>query len=247
MNVKKALFTSASKKARYVVLLDPEKLTVPGASSAARTCGQCGVDAIFVGGSTADKARFASIARAVKAHAGVPVILFPGGSGQIVPHADAVLFMSLLSCRNPRFLIEEQVRGAPLVRKFGLEPIAMGYLLIESDRPTAVEVVSGSPPLSRNDISSAVDHALAAQYLGMDTVYLEAGSGAGRTVPDKMVSAVKKALSIPLIVGGGIRTPEEAARKVRAGADIVVTGNVLEKEGLGPETMRAFAVAVHSR
>ena len=244
MNVKKSLFSGKAGRARYVVLLDPDKLTEQNASEAAVSCSRNGVDALFVGGSTADKHKFLSITKVIKEHSRIPVILFPGGADQIVPHADAVLFMSLLSGRNPRFLIEEQVRGAPLVREFGLETVAMGYLLIESDKPTAVEKVSGSAPLKRGDPVTALNHALAAQYLGMDVVYLEAGSGANLTVPEDMISTVKQGISIPLIVGGGIKTPEEASRKVAAGADIVVTGNVLEKSDFS-SSLKAFAQAVH--
>ena len=244
MNIKKSLFSGKAGRARYVVLLDPDKLSEQNASEAAVSCSRNGVDALFVGGSTADKGKFLTITQAIKTSARIPVILFPGGSDQIVPHADAVLFMSLLSGRNPRFLIEEQVRGAPLVREFGLETVAMGYLLIESDKPTAVQMVSGSSPIGREDVKAAVDHALAAQYLGMEAVYLEAGSGASLTVPEEMIAAVKKALSITLIVGGGIKTPEEAASKVVAGADIIVTGNVLEKGDFN-SSLKAFAQAVH--
>ncbi|OGS36953.1 MAG: hypothetical protein A2293_01900 [Elusimicrobia bacterium RIFOXYB2_FULL_49_7] len=244
MTLKKRFLGGLSKQAKYVVLLDPDKLDEKSAPLIAAQCTEAKVDALFVGGSTGDPARFEKITRLIRQNSPLPLILFPGSAEQIVPDADGVLFMSLLSGRNPRFLIEEQLKGVPAIRQFNLPTLAMGYLLVESDKPTAVQQVSKTLPLRRDDIEAAVNHALAAQYLGMALIYLEAGSGATQTVPEEMIRAVKKALSIPLIVGGGIRTPEEAAKKVKAGADIIVTGNVLEKSG-SPEMMARFADAVH--
>jgi phosphoglycerol geranylgeranyltransferase len=245
MNVKEVLLGKNNPGARHVVLLDPDKLNAESAATAAAKCSKAGVDALFVGGSTGDRAAFANIIGIIKRNSKIPVILFPGSFEQIVPETDAVLFMSLLSGRNPRFLIEEQVKGAGLVKKYGLETIAMGYLLIESDKPSAVEKVSGTKPIPRKDVESAVNHALAAQYFGMDVVYLEGGSGVGLSVPNEMIKAVKTAIDIPLIVGGGIRSPDEAREKVLAGADIIVTGNVLEEKGID-RMLGDFVREIHS-
>jgi phosphoglycerol geranylgeranyltransferase len=246
MTVQQRLFGNLQRRARYVVLLDPDKLDAAGARRAARACSRAGVDALFVGGSTLRRnGDFRRLVAVIRRHAAIPVILFPGSARQIVPSAHAVLFMSLLSGRNPRYLIEEQVKGAETVRRFGLETISLGYLLISSGRSTAVERKTGTRPLARNDPAGAARHALAAQYLGMSAVYLEAGSGAGRPVPAGLIRRVRAAVAIPLIVGGGIKTPAEARRKVRAGADIVVTGNVLENDAGFESSLRRFAAAVH--
>jgi phosphoglycerol geranylgeranyltransferase len=245
VNVKELLFSPRERGAKYIVLLDPDKLDPESAARTSEQCGEKGVDALFVGGSTGETKTFGNMVRIIKKNSKIPVILFPGSFEQIVPDVDAVLFMSLLSGRNPRFLIEEQVKGAALIKQYGLETIAMGYLLIESDKPSAVERVSGTSPIRRNDFSGAVNHALAAQYFGMDVVYLEGGSGVGLSVPNDMIRAVKDALDIPLIVGGGIKTPEEAREKQLAGADIIVTGNILEKGGVC-KLLEAFTEAIHS-
>jgi phosphoglycerol geranylgeranyltransferase len=246
MSVKELLLGGLERCAKHVVLLDPDKLDSGRAALAVKQCGEAGVDALFVGGSTGDREGFLSNIRIIKKHSTIPVILFPGSHEQIVPEVDALLFMSLLSGRNPRFLIEEQVKGAELVKRYGLETIAMGYLLIESDKPSAVEQVSGTRPIGRDDIDGAVRHALAAQYFGMAVVYLEAGSGVGLSVPNAMIKAVKSAIDIPLIVGGGIKTPAVAREKVLSGADIIVTGNILENGDM-TSALRDFVQAVHSR
>jgi len=239
------LLSKPLQGARFVVLLDPDKLDPESGARTAEQCSKIGVDALFVGGSTGKREVFEPVIKAIHDASTIPVILFPGSSEQIVPDADGVLFMSLLSGRNSRFLVEEQVRGAPLVYKYGLPVIPMGYLLIESDRPSSVEKVSGTHPIARTDIESAVNHALAAQYMGMKVVYLEGGSGVGLSVPNEMITAVKTAISIPLIVGGGIKTADDAVQKVKAGADIIVTGNVLENEKRD-EVLEEFVFKVQS-
>jgi len=244
MNVKQTFLTGFEKGAKYVVLLDPEKLDASTGADYAARCSEAGVDALFVGGSTGNHERFSNVVRNIKASSTIPVVLFPGSAEQIVPYFDAVLFMSLLSGRNPRFLIEEQLRGVPAIWRHNIETIAMGYLLVASDAPTAVQRVSETQPLPRNNYETALHHALAAQYFGMACVYLEAGSGASQPVPEEMIRKVKSGISIPLIVGGGIRTPEMAAQIVKAGANIVVTGNILEKDA---SLLPLFVRAVHGR
>jgi phosphoglycerol geranylgeranyltransferase len=150
----------------------------------------------------------------------------------------------LISGRNPVNLIGEHVKAAPVIRQYGLEPISTGYMLVESGTVTSVEFMSGTRPLPRSKPSIAAAHALAAQYLGMDMIYLEAGSGAELTVPPEMIKAVRSCVDIPIIVGGGIRDKESAIEKLQAGADIIVTGNLLQKEG-GLEVMREIAGCVN--
>ena len=161
---------------------------------------------------------------------------------QLTSYADAIFFMSLISGRNPNYLISEQVKAAPLIQKQGLEPIPTGYLLIDGGTQTSVSFISDTTPIPRDKYEIAWAHALAGQYLGMQLIYLEAGSGAEIPVPDPMISSVKKQVSVPIIVGGGIRSPETAQQKVEAGADFIVTGNVIEKD---PSLMSAFAEAIH--
>ncbi len=230
--------------AGYFVLIDPEQCEIEKCVKLAREVEQAGVDAILLGGSflTND---LHSIAKALKQAIELPLVLFPGDSMHLTPHADAILYISLISGRNPNYLINEQVKAAPWIQRYALEPIPTGYMLIEGGNKTAVEFMSGTMPIPRDKPDIAGPHALAAQYLGMQMVYLEAGSGATHPVPDDMITVVKDQISIPLIVGGGIRTPEIAAEKVEAGADFIVTGNILEKNG-SFELMKAFANAIHS-
>lgn len=230
-------------RAGYLVLVDPEQCEVETCGKLACEIERSGADAILLGGSflTTD---LHEIAKALKAETELPVVLFPGDSMHLTPHADAILYLSLISGRNPNYLIGEQIKAAPWIQRYGLNPIPTGYMLIEGGSRTAVEFMSGTLPIPRDKPDIARPHALAAEYLGMQMVYLEAGSGALHAVPAAMISAVKSQISIPLIVGGGIRTPETAAEKVAAGADFIVTGNVLEEHG-SPELMKAFATAVH--
>lgn len=231
--------------ALYLVLLDPDG---PGPDENARLAGaaaRAGADAILVGGSLSLRARMAETIQAVKRAVDLPVIIFPGNVGFVAPGADAVLFLSLVSGRNPELLIGEHVKAAPLVRDLGLEPIPTAYMLVESGATTSVEFMSGTRPLPRNKPDIAMAHALAAQYLGMRIAFLDAGSGADQPVPAEMVSAVSRFVSIPVMVGGGIRTPEAARDLVRAGAKLVVTGDVIERTG-DAGLLAAFADAVHA-
>lgn len=205
-------------------LLDPEKLTPEKASELAKKVTEFGTDAIMLGGSTAGNADL--IARAIKESTKLPVILFPNSASGITKYADAVFFMSLLNSTKREYLIEEQARGAPLIKEFGIEPIPMAYIVINAGEPTAVEKVAQIKRLSKDEI---VNYSLAAQYFGMQLIYLEAGSGAQGSVSDDIIRSVKEKISIPLIVGGGINGPVTAVKKLEAGADIIVTGTVLEK------------------
>ncbi|MBN1981187.1 MAG: geranylgeranylglyceryl phosphate synthase family protein, partial [Chitinivibrionales bacterium] len=154
-------------------------------------------------------------------------------------------FLSLISGRNPVNLIGEQVKGAPLIKEFGIEPISTAYMLVESGTVTSVEFMSNTRPLPRSKPMIAAAHALAAQYLGMQLVYLEAGSGAPQSVPAEMIKLVRQYIEVPLIVGGGIRNVESAVEKVKAGADIIVTGNMLRQKD-GTAVMAQIAAALRS-
>jgi phosphoglycerol geranylgeranyltransferase len=237
--------TASDQGAAVWQLFDPERTSEKRAAETAAAAAEIGCDAFLIGASTGSPVRFASVVRAVKQAVELPVVIFPGEAAQVVPHADAILFLSLLSGRNPQYLVVEQVRAAPLVAEYRLEAIPTCYLLIESGRTSAVEFISGTRPIPREQPQIASAHALAARYLGMQLVYLEAGSGAPRPVPEEMVRACCCS-DLPLAVGGGIRRPAEAVALVRAGARFIVVGNQFEPEpdwGL----FREFVDAIHHR
>jgi phosphoglycerol geranylgeranyltransferase len=211
----------------HFTLIDPDKQTTLRAAELAYAAQEAGSHAIMVGGSTGLNPRLVDeTVRAIKKRVQLPVILFPPGAEGISPHADAVFWMSMLNSKNRRFLIEEQRLGAPFVKKMGLEPLSMAYLVVEPGG--TVGNVGEADLLPRDDPNQAIGYALAAQYFGMDYVYLEAGSGAGEPVPLDFIQAVRREIDIPLIVGGGIRDRETARRIVEAGADIIVTGTLIE-------------------
>ena len=178
----------------------------------------------------------------IKEVSNIPVIFFPGGVGQLNSHYDAMLFMSVISGRNPHYLIGEQVIAAPLVKVMGIETIPTGYILMDGGVGSTVEFVSGTRPIPMNRPDVTVAHALAGQYLGMNLIYLEAGSGAMESVAPGVVEAVNDAIDVPLIVGGGIRSPETASETVKAGASIIVTGTIIE---IHSNRMKELADAVH--
>lgn len=216
----------------HFTLIDPDKSGRDRAAEIARGAAAAGSDAILLGGSTGiSPAKMGEAASAIKAAAPLPVIIFPEGPGSLTPAADAVLFMSLLNSRNLDLVIRAHVRAAPAVRSMGLEPIPLGYVVVAPGmRVGAVGEVDAVP---RESPGLAQGYALAAEYLGMRMVYLEAGSGAPEPVPTEMVRAVREVLSIPLIVGGGIRTGAHARALLEAGAQVLVTGTVTEEQGLG--------------
>lgn len=231
----------------FVLLLDPDDLSQNNIGRTVSFAANNGVDAFFVGGSLLLGNDFDQVVFEIKKAAGEkPVILFPGSVQQISPHADALLFLSLISGRNPQYLIGNQVLAAPLLWRMNLEAISCGYMLVESAGLTSAQFVSHTLPIPREKPKIALAHALAAQYLGMKSVYLEAGSGARETVPDAMIQLLKENLSIPVIVGGGICSPEEAHRKSVAGADFIVIGNHFQDER-HQQSMPEFAEAIHRR
>lgn len=242
--VYKAILDMVSRgQAGYAVLLDPDRAEARALGERARIAGRH-ADFIFVGGSICIRHEFDAAVRSIKANCPVPVVIFPGDATQVSESADAILFLSLVSGRNADLLIGEHVKAAPLLKRHALEVIPVAYMLIESGRTTSVQFVSQSLAIPRDKPEIAMAHALAGEYLGMRLAYLEAGSGAARSVPPEMVKAVGDYVSIPVIVGGGIADPEQAAEMVRAGASIVVTGDSIEKNA-GEETIERFAHAIH--
>ena len=232
------------KGAGYFVLIDPDKQEIDNAIELAKLCDRSDVDALLVGGSLLFAHAFDELINAIKNACELPVIIFPGSTKQLSPYADAVLFLSLISGRNPSSLIGEQVIAAPIIKSMGLEAIGTAYMFIESGNITSAQFISDTRPIPREKPEIAIAHALAAEYLGMRLAYLEAGSGAKYSVPENLIAAINRYVSVPLIVGGGIRTPEEAHLKAKAGASFIVTGNVLEKN-YDPGLVRAFSDAIH--
>lgn len=212
----------------HITLIDPEKVTPQSASRIAREAESCKSAAIMIGGSTLVLTdHLDSVVKAVKEAVKIPVILFPNNVTGISRYADAVWFMSLLNSSDPFFLSGAQVLGAPIIKKFGLEPMPLGYVVIGEGG--AVGVIGRISPIPYDKPELAAAHALAAQYFGMRFVYLEAGSGAKMPVPVEMIKLVKAFVDVPLIVGGGIKNGEQARAAVDAGAEIIVTGTVVEE------------------
>jgi phosphoglycerol geranylgeranyltransferase len=237
------LEVTKSKGTAYVVLIDPDK------SSSSRLRDQADLisqyaDFIFVGGSICIREDFDEAVRCIKQASRVPVIIFPGDATQVSSHADALLFLSLVSGRNADLLIGEHVKAAPIIRRYDLEVIPVAYILVESGQTTSVQFMSQSLAVPRRKAEIAMAHALAGEYLGMKLAFLEAGSGASEHVPPEMIEAVSRYVSIPVIVGGGINSPEDANKIARAGASLIVTGDIIEKEG-SVEILKEFSEAVH--
>ncbi|HID90444.1 TPA: geranylgeranylglyceryl/heptaprenylglyceryl phosphate synthase [Candidatus Bathyarchaeota archaeon] len=212
----------------HITLLDPERQPPEAAARMASEAEAGGSMAIMVGGSTVvSTAQVDDTVKSIKEAVGIPVILFPNNVSGISRHADAIWFMSLLNSSNPYFIIKAQVLGAPIVKEYGIEAIPMGYIILTRGSTAAHIGDVYSLPLNRPRLIAS--YALAAQYLGMHFVYLEGGSGARRPVPTNVVREVRRTVQIPILVGGGIRRGEEAKERVEAGADIIVTGTIVEE------------------
>ncbi len=212
----------------HMALIDPDKQSPEDAGKIAARMLEAGTDAVLIGGSTGvTNENLSSTTLAIKKASGLPVIHFPGSASALSKDVDAILFMSMLNSTDVNWIIGAQVYAAPILKKMGIETIPMGYVIVEPGMK--VGEVGKADCIKRDDIKRAVSYALACQMLGMDMVYFEAGSGADRPVPPEMIRAIKEAIDIPLIIGGGIRTPEAAAAAREAGADIIVTGTLLEQ------------------
>jgi phosphoglycerol geranylgeranyltransferase len=240
----KLLEIREKRGAGFLVLLDPDRLKKEYLKETVDTYQKSGVDAFLVGSSLLLSNHFEQCIETIKSVSEIPVIIFPGNSYQLSPKADAILYISLISGRNPDFLIGEHVKSACLLKEYQLEPISTGYVIVDSGKMTSVLYMSNTYPIPADKPDIAKAHALAAQYLGMKFVYLEAGSGAENPVPDEIVNEVKRTIEIPLIVGGGIKEPNIAAAKVKNGADFIVIGNTLE-ENEGITRLKDFAKAIH--
>ncbi|HLT82447.1 MAG TPA: geranylgeranylglyceryl/heptaprenylglyceryl phosphate synthase [Cyclobacteriaceae bacterium] len=231
MSLLTTLLESQQKgKKSIAVLIDPDKADDSNhlqvlINLANENC----IDFFFVGGSLVTTANLSDVVRQIKKNVTIPVVLFPGNSIQIDPNADALLFLSLISGRNPELLIGQHVVAAPIIRNTRIEVIPTGYMLINSGRITSVAYISNTTPIPDDKYSLAACTAMAGEMLGLRTIYLDAGSGAEHPVSAKMISSVRKAVNVPLIIGGGLNTATKAITALEAGADMIVIGNALEK------------------
>lgn len=227
---------------QLAVLVDPDKLLNKDVENIAVNSAKSGVDYFFVGGSLLVNNELDQCIKTLKANSEIPVILFPGNNMQLSWKADAILFLSLISGRNAEMLIGRHVIAAPYLKLSPLEVISCGYMLVESGKATAVQYMSNTMPIPSDKLDIAICTAIAGEMLGLKLIYLEAGSGAQYSIPIPMIEQVKQNINIPLIAGGGLRTPENVQDAAIAGADIIVVGNVFEKNsGLISE----MADAVH--
>lgn len=236
--------TINDKGAAYLMLLDPDKINSGRFEQFMETCTNSGVDGFLVGGSLMMNGDITAFIKRIKELSSLPAIIFPGSISQITPEADALLYLSVISGRNPEHLIGKHVLAAPLIKKSQIEVLSTGYVIVESGSTTTAQYMSGSLPIPRGKPEIAAATALAGEYLGMKLIYLEAGSGAEMSVPDEMVKAVASYCSVPVIVGGGIKTPSAARAKVENGANIIVTGNFFENEN-NWSLIKEFAGAIH--
>lgn len=232
-----------SQRKRLAVLVDPD---TPDAESLARIitkANEAQADFIFLGGSLLIKDALDQCISAIKNLTDIPVILFPGSIMQISAKADAMLFISLISGRNPELLIGSHVIAAPYIKQAGIETLATGYMLVDSGRQTTASYMSGSTPIPYNKPEIAACTAMAGEMLGQKLIYMDGGSGADKPISTKMIAAVRKSVNLPIIIGGGIRDAETAVNICKAGADIVVVGNATEEN---PDLIKAIAEAVHN-
>jgi phosphoglycerol geranylgeranyltransferase len=224
------LLAKSEAKKLLAILIDPDKVSMESSSNLIQKINQSPATHILVGGSSFDGTHLDELIIELKSKTNLPILLFPGNPSQISDKADGILFLTLLSGRNPDYLIEHQVNAVPILNKTNLEVISTGYILIESGNETAVERVSQTKPLDRNNSEYALQTAQAGEFIGNKLIYLEAGSGAHLSVPTEMITLVSQNINIPLIVGGGIRSKAEIEKAYNAGADLVVIGTAFEND-----------------
>jgi phosphoglycerol geranylgeranyltransferase len=235
---------SINRKKQFAVLIDPDKVSTDALLKTIDLANEVSVDYIFVGGSLVVNDTLVATVDVIKSLTQIPIVLFPGSNKQISRDADALLLLSLISGRNAEWLISQHVEAAMQLRESQLEIIPTGYMLIDGGRETSVTYVSQTKPIPSDKTDIAVSTALAGNLLGMKVIFMDAGSGALKTIPTKMIQAVKSNISLPLIIGGGINTAEKAIKMCNAGADIIVVGNAIEKD---VNLMKDISKALHQR
>lgn len=231
----------ANGKKQLAVLIDPDKADNALLDKQLASLEKAGIELIFFGGSLLTKFELDERIAYIKERSSAKIILFPGSAQQISPAADAILFLSLISGRNPDLLIGQHVVAAPMIRQTKLEVLSTGYMLIDGGKPTTASYISGTLPLPADKPDIAQCTAMAGEMLGLQHIYLDAGSGAENAVSTEMIKAVRKAVDVPLIVGGGMRDVEAATERAKAGADVIVVGNATESN---PEVIQEIASAL---
>lgn len=231
MSILRHLEENKGAKKMLAVLIDPDCLDEQEELvSLVKSCNENHVDLIMVGGSLITKDNFSQVISTIKLNSSIPILIFPGNNIQIDEQADGILLLSLISGRNPDFLIGQHVLAAPRLKSSNLEIISMGYLLVNSGMATSASYMSNTTPIPANKPDIVACTSMAGEMLGLKTIYLDAGSGAQNPVPSDVIRKVKKSINTPLVVGGGLNTLEKAKKALDAGADIIVIGNAIEKE-----------------
>ena len=230
-------------KKSFAVLIDPDKGNATSLDELTELSMAANIDYFFVGGSLIINNRLDEVVQQIKTNSSIPVILFPGSPSQVSKYADALLYLSLISGRNAELLIGQHVLSATLVKQSGLEIMPTGYMVIDGGAPTTVSDISNAAPIPADKNDIAMCTAMAGEMLGMKLIYMDAGSGAKRPITENMIEAVAANIKIPLIIGGGILEPEKAYRNCKAGADVIVVGNAIEKDA---SLIKEMAAAVHS-
>jgi len=227
----------------FAVLIDPDKVNPASMDELLGLVTEARVDYLLVGGSLVISNRLDEVVLQIKKSCNIPVILFPGSPSQITTHADALLYLSLISGRNPELLIGQHVISAAAVKQSGLEIISTGYMVIDGGAPTTVSYISNAAPIPADKNEIAMCTAMAGEMLGMKLIYMDAGSGAKRPIHESMIEQVSRVIEAPLVIGGGIKDPEKAYINCKAGADVIVIGNAIEKD---PTLIREMSDAIHS-
>ncbi|GAC1380373.1 MAG: geranylgeranylglyceryl/heptaprenylglyceryl phosphate synthase [Ginsengibacter sp.] len=230
-------------KKSFAVLIDPDKVNDQKMEHLIDLSMNAKVDYFLVGGSLVISNYLDECIQFIKRHSNIPVVLFPGSPAQVSKYADALLYLSLISGRNPELLIGQHVVSAPVVKKSGLEIISTGYMVIDGGAPTTVSYISNATPLPADKNEIAMCTAMAGEMLGMKLIYMDSGSGAKIPITESMIEKVSQSISVPLIIGGGIKEPEKAYLNCKAGADVIVVGNAIEKD---QHLISEMAAAVHS-
>jgi phosphoglycerol geranylgeranyltransferase len=244
MNVYQSLLEKKKNgRKSFAILIDPDKITAALLNPLIDLAIEAKADYFLVGGSLVVSDNLDNTILTIRQKCAIPIILFPGSPSQISKHADALLYLSLISGRNADLLIGQHVISAPFVKKSGLEIISTGYMVIDGGAPTTVSYISNATPVPADKADIALCTAMAGEMLGMKLIYMDAGSGARKAITEEMISLVASHIDVPLIVGGGIKDAEKAYLNCKAGADVIVVGNAIEKDS---SLIKEIAAAIHS-
>lgn len=235
--------TREKGRKQFALLIDPDSSSLDSVKAQCERAKASNTDLIFIGGSLMTNGSMDHAIEAIKSTCDIPVVIFPGDPSQVSGKADAILLLSVISGRNPEMLIGRHVMSAPGLKRSGIEVIPTGYMLIDSGTQTTASYMSGTTPIPHDKKDIAACTALAGEMLGLKAIFMDGGSGAKNPISEEMISSVRSQIDIPLIIGGGIRSAEKAIANCKAGADIIVVGNAIEKD---PELLAEIADGIHS-